>query len=75
MPKFYSWGVAALARAGVTRMRIQDLVIASAAKQSRNPSAAAVWIASSQGLLAMTKDSAQPGILTGSDSYPLIKLE
>ena len=55
--------------------RIQDLVIASVAKQSRNPSEATVWIASSRGLLAMTEDRAYPGILTGSVSYPLMKLE
>jgi hypothetical protein len=75
MPKFYSWGVAASAAANVARICIQSLVIASAAKQSRNPSAVAVWIASSQELLAMTEDRSYPGILTGSDSYPLMKLE
>ncbi len=46
MPEFYSWGVAALITASVARICIQNLVIASAAKQSRLPQRIDLWIAS-----------------------------
>ncbi|MEY9592135.1 hypothetical protein ABIA06_004426 [Bradyrhizobium yuanmingense] len=49
-----------------------NTVIASEAKQSRNPSAEAAWIASSQGLLAMTSSEPcpRPHSVTGTTSIP-----
>jgi hypothetical protein len=73
MPEFYSWGAIS-----ETSGQYDAQVYPRHCERSeaiQNPSAAAAWIASSQGLLAMTEDGAYPGIRTGSVSYPLMKLE